>query len=226
MEVYDLLESAAGTLSGQVVGDGGTGTGIVARQLLERGAHVVAFDPGLGMLRRASLRTSGLPLVAADAAAAPFRAASMHVLCFGQSWHWVEQLSGAREAARMVRPNGWWAAWWNHPWADSEPWFDRYYAVLEERCDVSRQQRDTDWCSDAIRMNADFRTPERHIVTWERKVPIDDWLTDLQSHSYVIALSPTERNRLLQDVEAMLREQFADLMTVPYQTRVWLAHRR
>ena len=111
-EVYDLFESATGPLTGQIVGDGGTGTGIVARQLLERGARVVAFDPGLEMLRRARLRTPSLPLVMTEAAAASFRTASMDAVCFGQSWHWVEQRSGAREAARIVRPGGWWAAWW------------------------------------------------------------------------------------------------------------------
>jgi SAM-dependent methyltransferase len=178
------------------------------------------------MLRRASLRQPSLSLVAADAAAAPILAGSMDVLCFGQSWHWVEQHESASEAARVVRTNGLWAAWWNHPWADDEPWFDRYYALLEERCDVSRHQRDTDWCSDSIRTNSDFGVPERHIVTWERTVSVDDWLTDLQSHSYVIALSPTERSRLLHDCEAVLREQFRDFMIVPYQTRVWLANRR
>jgi hypothetical protein len=150
----------------------------------------------------------------------------MDVLCFGQSWHWVEQDTGASEAARIVRPNGLWAAWWNHPWADDEPWFDRYYALLEERCDVSRHQRDIDWCSDAIRTNNDFGTPERHIVTWDRTVSVDDWLVDLQSHSYVIALRQTERARLLRDIEAVLRDQSADFIIVPYQTRVWLAHRR
>ena len=45
-------------------------------------------------------------------------------LCFGQSWHWVNQKLGANEAARVLRSGGWWAAWWNHPWADSEDWFD------------------------------------------------------------------------------------------------------
>ncbi len=225
--VYDLLESRTGPLRGKLVGDGGTGTGIVARQLLERGARVIGFDPGPGMLRHAARRLPRSLLVAAEAARMPFRTGCLELLCFGQSWHWVEQEAGAREAARVLQPGGCWAAWWNHPWADGEPWFERYCTLTAERCaGWSREQRDTDWCASAIRGNRDFLTPERDDIEWERRVSVDDWLTDLRSHSHVIALSPTARDRLLEDIETVLRERFAETMTVPYQTRVWLAQRR
>jgi hypothetical protein len=225
--LYDVLESVTSPLTGKIVGDGGAGTGVVARQLLERFAQVVAFDPGREMLERALLRSPGLPVVVADAAVAPFRAASMDLLCFGQSWHWVDQDSGAEEAARLVRAGGWWAAWWNEPWADAEPWFQQYIALLEARCDgFSLDHRDLDWCSDAIRNNDDFQDPRRHVVEWERIVSVENWLTDLESHSYVIAMSPVQRTGLLSDSETLLRRHFADRMVVPYQTRLWLARRR
>lgn len=226
--VYDLLESVAGPLPGRLVGDGGTGTGIVARQLLERGARVIGFDPGLGMMRHAARRRPRPVLVAAEAARLPFVAGSLELLCFGQSWHWVEQEAGAAEAARVLGPGRVWAAWWNHAWADGEPWFERYYALQAERCPGwSREQRNTDWCAEAIRLNGEFLAPERHDIEWERRVSIEDWLTDLRSHSHVMALGVVERERLLSDVEEILRERFvADAMLVPYQTRVWLAQRR
>jgi SAM-dependent methyltransferase len=225
--VYDLLEARTGPLPGKLVGDGGTGTGIVARQLLERGARVIGFDPGPGMLRHAARRMPRSHLVAAEAARMPFRPGCLELLCFGQSWHWVEQEAGAREAARVLQPGGCWAAWWNHPWADGEPWFERYCTLTAERCaGWSREQRDTDWCAGAIRGNRDFLAPERDDIEWERRVSVDDWLTDLRSHSHVIALNPAERDRLLEDIEGVLRERFTESMTVPYQTRVWLAQRR
>ena len=55
---------------------------------------------------------------------------------------------------------------------------------------------------------------------------VENWLTDLESHSYVIAMSPAQRRGLLSDSEAILRRQFADRMVVPYQARLWLARRR
>jgi ubiquinone/menaquinone biosynthesis C-methylase UbiE len=209
------------------VGDGGAGTGIVARQLLERGADVVAFDPGPGVLRQALARTPGLPAVIADAAAVPLRSGGLEMVCFGQSWHWVDQAAGAREMSRLLRSGAWWAAWWNHAWADGEAWFDEYYRLLEAACPpFSRHQRDIDWCAAAIAAESRFSRPERHIVPWERRATIDDWLTDLRSHSFVLDLAESRREQLVATAGSILRRHFPDgIMAVPYQTRLWMARR-
>jgi ubiquinone/menaquinone biosynthesis C-methylase UbiE len=92
--VYDILEAQSGGLAGKVVADGGAGTGVVSRQLLEREAVVIAFDPGAGMLDRARQRTPGLRALVAGAGAIPLGSHVLDLLCFGQSWHWVEQEAG------------------------------------------------------------------------------------------------------------------------------------
>jgi SAM-dependent methyltransferase len=223
--IYDTLESLSGGLADKVVGDGGAGTGVVSRQLRERDAVVIAFDPGAGMLRRALRRTPELRALVAEAGAIPFQSHVLDVLCFGQSWHWVQQDRGAQEAARVLKPGGWWAAWWNHPWADSEEWFDAFCTQLETRCSgYSRHSRDVDWCSEAIGASGFFLPAQRHIVSWERRVTIEDWLIDLSSHSYIIDLGERDASALMADVESIVRHAFAgSIMTVPYQTRLWAA---
>ena len=225
--IYDILEALLGGLATKVVGDGGAGTGVVSRQLLEEGAVVIAFDPGREMLRRALARTPDLPALVAEAGAIPLRSSALDLLCFGQSWHWVDQKLGAAEAVRVLRSGGWWAAWWNHPWADSETWFDEFCALLEARCPgYSRHSRDVDWCSTTIAASEEFLPPQRHIVAWERQVTIEDWLIDLSSHSYVIALGEQGAGRLIADVKSLLHEHFEiGPMTVPYETRLWTAQR-
>jgi SAM-dependent methyltransferase len=225
--VYDLLESRSGALAAKTIADGGAGTGIVGRQLLERDAVVLAFDPGPGVLRQARVRTPGLPAVIAEAEAVPIRSGVLDLVCFGQSWHWVDQVAGTEEVSRLLKPGGWWAAWWNHSWADEEPWFDQYYSLLESVCPgFSRHQRNIDWCAQAIAAHGSFQHPERHIVAWEREVSVEDWLTDLRSHSYVIELNTTNRVQLLAAAESILSRRFqGGTMTVPFQTRVWMAKR-
>jgi len=132
--LFDLLESRAGLLAGKCIVDGGAGTGIASRQLIARGAQVVAVEPGVQMLTRARRRAPSVPVVAADAAALPLRRGSFDMACFAQSWHWIDQSAAAAEVAQLLGPSGWWAAWWSHPWADSEAWFDRYFSVLERSC--------------------------------------------------------------------------------------------
>jgi SAM-dependent methyltransferase len=226
--VYDLLESRGGGLAGKMVADGGAGTGIVARQLLERGAAVAAFDPGPGVLRQAIARTPGLPAVIADAAAVPLRSGSLDMVCFGQSWHWVDQAAGAREMSRLLRSEGWWAAWWNHAWADAEAWFDEYNRLLAATCPAfSAQQREVDWCAVAIAAESTFTRPERHILPWQRQVTIEAWLTELRSHSYVLDLAESQREQLLNAAGSILTRHFGDgMMAVAYQTRVWMACRK
>jgi SAM-dependent methyltransferase len=225
--IYAILEEQSGGLANKVVGDGGAGTGVVSRQLLERDAVVVAFDPGAGMLRRARARTPGLRALLAEAGAIPLRSGVLDLLCFGQSWHWVKQDLGASEAARVLRSGGWWAAWWNHPWADAEGWFDSFCTQLETRCPgYSRDSRDVDWCAEAIATSKLFLPPLRHVVAWDREVTVEDWLIDLRSHSYVIDLGEPAAALLIADVEALLRRTFTDgTMVVPYQTRLWTAQR-
>ncbi len=223
--LYDLLESACGELAGKIVADGGAGTGVVTRELIRRRAVVIAFDPGPGMLRRALARSPGLRVVLADAAAVPLRSRCLDLICFGQSWHWVDQDLGAQEAARVLKHGGWWAAWWNHPWADSEAWFDEYSGLLEERCAAfSRDQRNVDWCSTSVRDARSFRHPTRRVVEWERQVTVEDWLVELRSHSYVIDLADADTTSLLVDAESILRNAFpGGIMVVPYETCLWMA---
>ena len=57
----------------------------------------------------------------------------------------------------------------------------------------------------AIAASGLFLPPRRHIVAWERRVTVEDWLVDLRSHSYVIDLGEPEATGLIADVESILR---------------------
>ena len=115
-----------------------------------------------------------------------------------------------------------WAAWWNHPWADSEESFDTFCTQLETRCPgYSRQSQDVDWCSESISSLRPFFF--RHNATsslGSTRSPIENWLTDLRSHSYVIDLGESEATGLITDIETLLRRTFEGAaMVVPYETR-------
>lgn len=199
--VYDLLEP----LDGRLLLDGGAGTGIASRQLAARGADVVGFDVGRAMLGRA-----GLPrAVRADAAVLPFRDGCAELVCFAQSWHWVDHERAVPEVRRVLRPGGRWAGWWSHARADGEPWFDAYQDALEAACPAyDRRQRDTDW-------GATFGPATKHVVPWVRDLTAEQWLVDERSKSYVAALAPGEQ-------EALLAARFPG-GPVPYETWVWIS---
>jgi SAM-dependent methyltransferase len=221
-EVFDAL----GPLEGLHVLDVGAGTGIATRALIDHGARVVAVDPGPEVLRRAAAHTHSLAAVVGDGAFLPVRSGAVDMVCFAQSWHWLDEMRRVPETHRVLRSSGRWAGWWSHARADGEQWFDRYWTVVETWCSgTHRGQRDTDW-GRTIALPGSFDVAERVTVPWIRQISVENWMTDQASHSYVAGLSRDRRTELLGELRAVLDEQFpSGAMAVRYETWLWIATR-
>ena len=219
--VFEALEP----LPGRVVIEGGCGTGIATRELTSRGARVIAFDIGAAMVTHTARHSPGAwGAVVADGGQLPCGDAVADVLCFAQSWHWMNPATRVTEAARVLVPNGRWAGWWSHPRADSESWFDAYWSLIEAACPgTHRSQRNTDWGAD-LRASGLFTVRDRVTVPWIRSVVVEHWLTDERSKSYVSELPTQRREELLADVHTVVSTAFpGGVMTVPYETWLWTA---
>jgi hypothetical protein len=129
---------------------------------------------------------------------------------------------------RVLRPGGWWAAWWSHAWADGQLWFDTYQEVMEAACPgYRRHHRDPDWSEESIASTGRFQPGLLIVVPWTRQVEVGTWMAEERSKSYIAQLAPPVRDRLLRRIEELLEMHFAGTtMIVPYQTRMWLARRR
>ena len=227
-ELFDALEEITGPLAGQVVLDGCAGTGIATRQLSARGARVAGYDIGEAMLRRAVARSPDLAFVITDGNMLPFRDGRADLACFAQSWHWLDQDRASHEVARVLRPGGHWAAWWNQSVADDEDWHGAYQDALEAACPrYDRAQGNTDWTLEGLAGTGLFEPGARVTVLWTRTVTAGEWITEQRSKSYVTALWPRERERLLAQIARIVGERFPDgQLTVPYRTGAWIARRR
>lgn len=222
----DEVFAALGSLAGSRVLDVGAGTGIATRALLARHANVIAIDPGRELLRRALTHTEDLLAVVADGAALPVRANAIDLVCFAQSWHWLNPATRVAEIHRVLRPSGRWAGWWSHARADGQQWFDDYWAAIERSCPgTHRGQRDTDWGA-TVAVPGMFDVHERVTVPWIRKIPVEVWMIDQASHSYIVGLPCDQRTSLLADLQQIVDSQFTDgTMMVPYETWLWIATR-
>jgi selenophosphate synthetase-related protein len=91
---------------------------------------------------------------------------------------------------------------------------------------VNRSQRDTDW-GDDLRASGLFDVGDRITVPWTRELDVDTWITDLASHSYVMALDPPARSALLRVIREVVLRAFPDgSMRVPLETQLWIATSR
>ena len=220
--VYDAL----GPLDGLTILDIGAGTGIATRQLLERGANVIAADPGRHVLQQAAARTPALAAIIADGVDLPVQDRTVDLVCFAQAWHWLDPATRVSEVHRVLRPGGRWAGWWSHARADSETWFDAYWSAIEAACvGTHREQRDTDW-GRTVDEPGMFEVAPRVVVPWTRTVSTNEWLIDQASHSYVAALTTDTRDALLSELRRIIEAAFSNkTMTVPYETWLWIATR-
>jgi SAM-dependent methyltransferase len=112
-EFYDRLAGHAiadrAGMPGRAL-DLGTGTGTLARGLAARGWRVTGLDISDAMISAAR------PLDAAAGVCVDYRigrseatglpAATFDLICAGTCWHWFDKPAAAREADRLLRPDG------------------------------------------------------------------------------------------------------------------------
>ena len=228
--LFDRLEAAAGPLAGRLVLDWGAGTGISSRQLAGRGARVVLLDIGEQMLRYARARNQESRCVLAHGSHMPVRAACADLTTFAQSFHWFERPAAQAEVARVLRPGGLWAAWWNRARADGAGWFERYQDVLVTSCpgytwrDLRDESMAPDWTEAATADVLESAAPV--FVPWTRRISASEWLTDERSKSYLIQLDPDVRESVLADLAGIIAGEFPDgQMVVPYVTTLLMARK-
>lgn len=201
--LFAAVEELAGRpLAGAEVLDCGAGTGIATRPLSERGARVVALEPGAGMATQLRRAVPRVPLVRGDGNRLPFAADSFDVLTYAQSWHWTDPARSLPEALRVLRPHGALALWWNR--ADLRV---EWVAAEADRLAPFEHGHPGDVAEQFAPYPVRVATRE---VTWSRRITVDDHLRNLGTHSHFLIMEPTERAELLAANHAALTRLFPD----------------
>jgi len=108
--LFERLDPMGIGRPGQEIVDLGTGTGSLARGFARRGCCVIGIDPDSRLLAQAR-ELDGEAGVEVDyrigrAEETALAAGSVDVVAAGQCWHWFDRTAAAREASRILRPDG------------------------------------------------------------------------------------------------------------------------
>ncbi|MGW4113278.1 class I SAM-dependent methyltransferase [Actinosynnema sp. NPDC004786] len=181
---------------GPDVVDVGAGTGIAARLFQAAGCRVlgVEVDPRMAAwARRRGVEVEVAAFEDWDPAGRVFDA-----VVAGQTWHWVDPVAGAAKAARVLRPGGVLAVFWNvaRPPADLAAAFAEVYRRVLPGSPLTRPAGGpspfTTAAVDGIRRSGAFGEPGEQRFDWERTYTRDEWV-DQAPTSGAHALIPPER---------------------------------
>ena len=132
--LLEWLQHDCGVSTAWVVADIGAGTGISSKMLLDAGYRVIAVEPNAPM-RAAAEKWLGadakFSAVDGRADATGLEDASVDLVTVAQAFHWFDEETTRREFARILRPGGLAAIWWNSRRLTGTPFLEGYELLLQ-----------------------------------------------------------------------------------------------
>jgi ubiquinone/menaquinone biosynthesis C-methylase UbiE len=133
-ELLQALIDGAGLTAESIVADAGSGTGISAEPFLRYGCTVYGVEPNADMRAMAEAAFSEQPRfrsVAGSAEATTLPDRSVDLVTVAQAFHWLDRARARKEFARILRPGGQAAIFWNFRRTGGTPFLDGYEAMLD-----------------------------------------------------------------------------------------------
>lgn len=224
-----LLADRCGLDADTVAADLGSGTGIFAALLATRAGRVYAVEPNEAMAAQARALCAGLAAfvdVRGRAEATTLDAASIDLATAAQALHWFEPEATRRELARILKPEGWFAAVWNQRRTGASPFLRAYEELLRrwgtDYATVHRPARE----DGAVRALFPGGRFERDALPHAQRLDGAALRARLLSSSYVPAADDPRRAPMLDELDALFaRHQEDGRVTIEYDTEVYWGRR-
>lgn len=222
-----------------LVVDVGAGTGRAALAMAALGWRVTAVEPGRPMLDllRARAANEGLVVatVQASAEATGLDPASVDLVTAAQAFHWFDKPAALAEFARITRPGGGVALFWNVRDEDRSPFVADYHRILERyggaaegRYLQAGRASGRGATREALTAAPGFDEPVLHELRHELAMRPDDFIGMAFTASYVRALAPEDQARFRDEIAALQANHGftgEQPFTLPYRIDCWIARR-
>jgi len=133
--LYELLQTKCGLREGTATFEIGPGTGIATRELLRLGAKpLVAIEPDnrLAAYLRETITSPAFSIEPHAFEEARLSPGEFELGVAATSFHWLEQDAALPRVACALRPNGWFAMWWNVFGAKHDAFYDAIAPVMKQ----------------------------------------------------------------------------------------------
>jgi ubiquinone/menaquinone biosynthesis C-methylase UbiE len=179
--------------------DVGAGTGKLTRVLCAAGVPTVAVEPAPGMLKVLKHTVSRAQVLAGSAEELPLPAAAVDLVVVGQALHWFDLDRALPELARVLRPGGRLALFYNAR-DKSVAWVRALDELVGDHADHAAAHR----VDDPGGLGR-FQPEERRRFRHEQELDADGLADLISSRSYVIRMPADQRAELLERVRQLAR---------------------
>jgi ubiquinone/menaquinone biosynthesis C-methylase UbiE len=242
-EMVDAVLEYGDAQPGDPILDVGAGTGRATLLFAERGYELTAIEPDREMAavasRRAATAGQTIELLNTDFEQAQLPEHGFQILISGTAWHWVSSARRNALAARVLRPGGALAPFWNRPQWNENPLreqLDRIYRAVEDEFAATpggvmspfgappQLRNATEWLKHEFIGSSDFTDVDARVYRWQRAYTTDEFIGLLGTHSDHITLPDAPRERLYSELRAMI-DGAGGSFELTYQTLLCLARR-
>lgn len=232
--VFDLLAQRCGLRPGVRVLEIGAGPGLATGPLLAAGAHVAAVEPGenLAAILAGEHTSDRLEISVTDFEDAVFPG-GFDLAVAATALHWLDPATSTGKIARLVRPGGWLAAWWNEFGDVRRPtrFRDRLDAVYHDLLPAEPGYRDSrSHVLDVARWRAQlslgghFDDIRVEIIEWQQTLTSQSARALWSTFSNIAELSPPDRDRFLTRLGSII-DDLGGQVDDPRLTVVYTARR-
>jgi SAM-dependent methyltransferase len=232
--VYQTLRSRCGLDPGAATFEVGAGTGTATHRLLDLGAEpLIAVEPDA---RLADFLRANNPGPALRIVVSTFEDVELEVSAFdlgvsATAFHWLEERAALRKVARLLRPGGWWAAFWNVFGDDSrpDPFHDATVKLLEGPSSPSAGAHgmpfglDADARSAALKETGAFDIVDIRTSRWSLVLNVDQTMALYGTYSNV-NVRP-DRDAVLAELGRIARDEFGGRVIRNMMTSLYVARR-
>jgi SAM-dependent methyltransferase len=240
-EIYEILQNRCGLRSDCRTFEVGPGTGLASQKLLELGASPLVLiepDKRLAQFLETQLHASKARVQIKNSTFEDVRLPSgaFDLGVAASSFHWTQERSMLRKAARLLRSGGWWAMWW-HVFRDLQKpsEFQKATEHLLSGLDFGPSWADKGQTPFALAAK-ERAASLRHVNAFERisaaiirgsMVFETDRLIDLYAtFSPISRLRLAKRKVILQGLKQTADQDFGGHVEIPISTPIYTAQRR
>jgi SAM-dependent methyltransferase len=228
----DAVAWLAGILDigpGRTVVDLAAGTGKLTRLLVPFGANVLAAEPVAGMRRSFVTAVPSVPIVAAVAESLPVAGGSVDAITVAQAFHWFDADRAFEEFRRALRPGGRAGLIWNARDRSSD-WVNEVWSIMD-RVEKRAPWRDHEhWRDSALGERHGFGPIRSATFRQQQVIEPGGVVERIASVSHVAVLEPEDRERVLDEVRAVLSghpdTRGRTELRIPYRVDAYWCERR